>query len=155
MDTWKQIGVGASHGGVMGLHMRCTKSHQNTPKCTISHSGQTRDTLFCHAMVTILVHFDAFWCILVHLMCNPLTPPWLALTPLPLQVSIHSRNGSYQSLRTNSNHSALTCYVQHFSAFWCFWCILVHLMCNPMTPPWLALTPITFGVSIYSRNGLH
>ena len=61
----------------------------------ISHSGQIRNALLCHVVVTILVHFDAFWCILVHLMCDPLTPPWLALTPLPLQVSIKSRNGSY------------------------------------------------------------
>ena len=34
MDTWKGRGVQASHWGIMGLHMRRTKMHQNGPKCT-------------------------------------------------------------------------------------------------------------------------
>ena len=34
MDTWKGIGVSATHGGVMGSHMRCTQMHQNAPKWT-------------------------------------------------------------------------------------------------------------------------
>ena len=152
------------------------------------------------------------------LICNPMAPAWLALTPLPFQVSIYSSFGSH---RTNgslnkfeipcsvmlwtsfknilvhlgafwcasyatpwplhdllwllcpskhpftpeidhmshsgqiSNYFALRCNGAHFVLFGPFWCILVRLMCNPMTPPWLALTPITFEVSIYSRNGLH
>ena len=59
-------------------------------------------------------------------MCNPMTPPWLALTPLPFQVSIYSRYGSHRtngSLRTNLKYLALSCYGHHFRAFWC---ILVH-----------------------------
>ena len=54
----------------------------------ISHSGQIQNTLLCHAMETTLVHFGQFWCLLVHLMCNPITPPWLSLTPILFQVSI-------------------------------------------------------------------
>ena len=61
----------------------------------ISHSGQICNTLLSHGTVTILVHFGAFNAILVHLMCNPMTLPWLALTPIPFQMSIYSRNGSY------------------------------------------------------------
>ena len=59
----------------------------------ISHSGQIWNNLLCHAMDTILVHYGALWCILVNLMCNPMTPWWLAPTPTPFQVSIYSRNG--------------------------------------------------------------
>ena len=188
----------------------------------MSHSGQIRNTLLCDAMVTILMLFGPFWCILVRHMCNPMTPPWLALTPLPFQVSIYSSFGSHRtngSLRTNLKYLALSCYGHHFRTFWCilvhlgafwcasyatpwplhdllwllcpskhpftpeidhmshsgqisnyfalrcngahfvlfgpFWCILVRLMCNPMTPPWLALTPLPFQVFIYSRNGSH
>ena len=89
----------------------------------ISHSGQIQNTLLCHAMVTILVHVSPFWCILVHIMCNPMTPQWLALTHLLFQVSIYSRNSSYWSLRTNLKQFALSCYGHHFSALWC---TLVH-----------------------------
>ena len=35
--TWKRIGVTASHGGVTGSHMRCTKMHQNVPKWSPWH----------------------------------------------------------------------------------------------------------------------
>ena len=34
MNTWKRIGVGASHGGVLGSNMRCTKAHQSAPEST-------------------------------------------------------------------------------------------------------------------------
>ena len=61
----------------------------------ISHSWQNRNNLLCHAMETTLVHFDQFWCLLVHLMCDPMTPPWHALSPILFQVSIQSKNGSY------------------------------------------------------------
>ena len=119
--------------GVVGLHMRCAKKHRNQPKLTkldaqtteekfvtsmccnaivtifvefwcisratlcplhdliglispfkcpsnpekdhIGHSGQIQNSLLCHAMTTILVHFYPFWCIQVHLTCNPMTPP--------------------------------------------------------------------------------
>ena len=37
----------------------------------IFHSGQFLNTLLSLAMVSILVHFGALWCILVHLMCHP------------------------------------------------------------------------------------
>ena len=59
----------------------------------IIHSGHIQNTLFCHGTVTFFVHFGAFWCILVHPMCDPMTRPWLALTAIPFQVSINSRNG--------------------------------------------------------------
>ena len=79
----------------------------------------------------ILVHIGAFWGILVHIMCNPMTPPWLALTPPPFQVSIYSRYGSCKSLRTNSKHLPLSWYCDHFSVFWS---ILVHFVGDPTTP---------------------
>ena len=37
METWKDGGVRASHGGVMGSHMRCTKMDQNRPKWSPYH----------------------------------------------------------------------------------------------------------------------
>ena len=37
--------------------------------------GQIQNTLLSHAMETILLHFGPFWRILVHLMCDPMTPP--------------------------------------------------------------------------------
>ena len=40
----------------------------------IKHSGQIQNALLCHAMRTIMVHFGQFWCILVHTMCNRMTP---------------------------------------------------------------------------------
>ena len=116
----------------------------------ISHLELIQNTLLCHAMRTILLHVGPLLCIFVYIMCDPMTPPWLALTPLPFQESIYYRKGSYKSLGTNLLCHALDTILMHFGAFWC---ILVHLMCNPMTPPWLALTPILFQVSIQSRNG--
>ena len=51
----------------------------------ISDSGQIWNTF---AMLTIWINFGLFWSILVHLMGDPTTPPWLFLTPIPFQVSI-------------------------------------------------------------------
>ena len=42
-----------------------------------------------HQNAPILVHFGPFWCILVYLMCDPMTPSWLVLTPIPFQVSFN------------------------------------------------------------------
>ena len=42
------------------------------------------------------------------------------------------KKGSYQSLRTNSKHLDTSCYGDHFGAICC---VLVHLMCDTMTPP--------------------
>ena len=64
------------------------KCPSSPEKDYISHSGQFWNNLLCHAMVTILVHLYPFWCILVHLICNPMTPPWLLLTTIPFQVSM-------------------------------------------------------------------
>ena len=89
----------------------------------ISHSGQIRNTLLCQAMVTSLVHFVPFLCILMRLMCDPMTPQWLALTPILFQISIQSRIYSYLSLKTNLKHFALSWHEDHFGASWC---ILVH-----------------------------
>ena len=168
MNTWKRIGVSVSHEGVMGLH-NAHEVDQNGPiytkmvtivwqskvfricpewhiwsitglngnfigkevrasanganlcssctatwllpdlswllppfKCPFNpemyhnnHSGQIRNTLLSLAMVTILVDSGALWCVLVHLMCDPMTPPWLALTPILFQVFILSKNGLY------------------------------------------------------------
>ena len=40
----------------------------------IKHSGQIRNALLCHTMRTDMVHFGQLWCILVHTMCNCMTP---------------------------------------------------------------------------------
>ena len=163
-------------------------------------ASEIQNTLLYHDLVTILVHFGIFWCILVNIMHNPMSPPLIALIPIPFQVSIWSRNG-YQSLGQIWN--ALFCHaiLVHFCASWCilmhldalsnsyplsgvhlfqkwitlvtkekletlcchgimttlvnfgaFCCILLDLMHNLMTPPWLVLTAIPFQVPIYSRN---
>ena len=105
----------------------------------ISHSGQIQNTKLCHAVETISMQFGAFWCIMVHLMCNPVTPIWLALTHLPFQVSIYSGNGSHKSLRTNSKYFAQSWYSDHFGLFSS---ILVHLMSNPTAPVyWIFIKP--------------
>ena len=59
-------------------HRVTHKMHQNAPKCI--KTDQNRPKL---------------WCILVHFMCEPMTPPWLVLTPIPFQESILSRKRSY------------------------------------------------------------
>ena len=61
----------------------------------ISDSGKFETLLHCHAILTIWIKFESFWSILVHLMGDPTTPSWLVPTPIPFQVSILSRNGSY------------------------------------------------------------
>ena len=105
----------------------------------ISHSGQIWITLLSHGTVTILVHFGALWWILMHfgdLMSNPMSPPWLALTPIPFQMSIYSRNGSYLTLKTNSKYFALSCSIM---AWWPFWSVLVHFVafcCTSYAMPW-------------------
>ena len=63
------------------------KCPSNPEKDYISHPGQLWNSMICHAMATILVNSYPFWCILVHLICNPMTPPWLLLTLIPFQVS--------------------------------------------------------------------
>ena len=57
-------------------------------KDCISHSGQLWMSLICHAMATILVNSYLFWCILVHLICNPMTPS-MTSTDSFLLSSIH------------------------------------------------------------------
>ena len=69
------VHLGAPHVQPHGPSMTCTKRPFTPEMGHISHSGQIRNTLLCHAMDTILMRFGAFWCILVHLMCNPMTPP--------------------------------------------------------------------------------
>ena len=91
----------------------------------IKHSGQIRNALLSHAMRTVMVYFGQFWCILVHTMCNPMTPLWLALTPPPFQVSITpftpdmdrwSHSGQIQN--TYLFYGTVTILV-YFCPFWC------------------------------------
>ena len=121
------------------------KCPSNPEKDNKSYSTQIQISLLYHAMVNILVHFGH----LVHFMCNPMTPPWIVLTPKPFHVSMLSKKKWYKSLRTN-------CLIIIWWPFWSilvhfdlFWHILVHLMCNPMTTPWLVLTHIPFYMSRY------
>ena len=107
-------------------------------------------------------HLRTFWCILVHLgafWCASYATPWplhdllwlLCPSKHPFTPEIDHMSHSGQI----SNYFALRCNGAHFVLFGPFWCILVRLMCNPKTPPWLALTPLPFQVFIYSRNGSH
>ena len=53
----------------------------------ISHSGWNSKR-FCSVMLGWPTdHFGPFWSVLVHLMGDPMTPPWLFLTPVPFIVS--------------------------------------------------------------------
>ena len=90
---WLMVRFGAPH--VRSHDPSMTSSLSSSFKCPftpemdyISYSGLIRNTLLLHAMVTNLVLFGPFLCILMHLMCNPMTFPWLALTPILFQVSI-------------------------------------------------------------------
>ena len=121
------------------LKLECL-SYIMVPCHTCHHERKLRTIVFLEnslretpCRVTILVHFYPFWCSLVHLMCDPMTPLWLALTLFPFQVSIKSRKRSYMSLRTNSKHfcSVMVTILVHLAPFWF---ILVHLMGNPTTP---------------------
>ena len=129
----------------------------NPEKDHIGHSGQIRNTF---ALSWYSEHFGPFWSIwyiFVHFGAPHVWPhdpsmTYTDLTPIPFQESIFSRKRSYKSLRTNSKHF---CSVMIWLPFWCilvhfsaFWCILVHPMSDPMTPPWLVLTPIPFQMSI-------
>ena len=64
------------------------KCPPNLEKYLVSHLGQIWNCLLYHAMVSILVHIGPFWWYLVHLMCDPMTPRWLVLTPIPFQMSM-------------------------------------------------------------------
>ena len=67
-------------------HVSPFKCPFNHKKDHISHSGQI--WYLCSVMIwwpfcSILVKFHAFLCILVHLIWDAMTPPWLALTFSP------------------------------------------------------------------------
>ena len=96
----------------------------NPEKDHISHSGQNQNT---SAVSYNGDHVGAFWCILVHLMCDPMTPPWL-LCPFncPFIPEI-----DHISLRTNSKCIAQSWSSDHFGSFWS---ILVHPLGIPTTP---------------------
>ena len=169
----------------------------------ISLSRQIQNYLLCHGMVTNLVHFGAFWCILMHLMRNPmlcLLSPFLS--PLNKKTDHLSHSTKFETLCSVMHFSAFLCILVHFDAFWstpcatpwllhdllwllspfkcpftpemdhishsgqiwntllshstvtilvhfsAFCCIFLHLMCNPMTPPWLVQNTIPFQVPI-------
>ena len=83
------------------------------------------------ALSCCIEHFGPFWCILVQLMCNPMTPPWLHWLLSPFKCpSIPEKNYISQSGLIR-NTFALSCYGDHFGPFWS---ILVHLMGDPSTP---------------------
>ena len=136
------------------LWLLCPSKHPFTPEIDhMSHSGQISNYFALRCNGAHFVLFGPFWCILVHLMCNPMTPPWLALTPIPFQVSIYSRNWSHKSLRTNSRCFAQSWYSDHFGPFWS---ILVHIMGDPTTPLyWIVIksskTCVQHTKSFYSR----
>ena len=146
MGTWKGIGVRASHGGVMGLHMRCTKMHQNGPKYTemVSIAWQSKVSRICPEWL--------IWSI--YGLNGLLEEDRIQSKSLrghgfthevhqnaPKWTKMHQKGHHSMTEQSISNLSWVTNVIHFFSAFWC---VLVHLMCNPITPPWLALTPTPF-----------
>ena len=108
-------------------------------------SEQVKFKILCSIMIwwqfwCILVYFDAFWWTLCTTLCP--SPPLITLTPIPFS-TVHLIQKWISVTWPNLKCFVLSCYGDHFSAFWC---ILMHLDA-------LALTAIPFQVSIYSRNG--
>ena len=97
----------------------------------ISHSVQIWNTLLCHGMDTILVHFGAFWCT----SCATQWPLhdllWL-LFPFKCPFIPEMDHISYSGQIRNAllSHGTVTILV-HFGPFWS---ILVHFVGDPTTP---------------------
>ena len=118
MDTWKGVGVRTSHGGVMGLLMRCTKMHQNAPKCT--------------KMVSIALQSKVFW----------ISPKWLMWSISGVNGHLEGCRSQSKSWRgygvahevhQNAPKKWITLVTQDkfeilcsVMLWWQFWCILVH-----------------------------
>ena len=66
-----------------------------------------------------------FWCILMHLMCDPMTPPHLSWLISPFKCSFNPEKDHIRQIRiwTNMKLFALSWYGDHFGPFWC---VLVH-----------------------------
>ena len=156
MDTWKRLRVRASHGRVMGTN-RWTKMHQKGHHCETDQkvsnlSSVTNMVLPMRCNKTRncyregpnnTIHFQKRWCILVQLMHYPMTPPWFACSFTPPGVHLIQK----WIILVTKDKIEIPCSVMPWCYFDTFSCILVHLMCDPVTPTWLALTPILFQVS--------
>ena len=103
--------------------------------------------LLNHAMVTILVYFGPFWCT-SWATPQPLHDWFWLLSPFKCPFNPEMDHDSY--LGQIQNTLAQSCYGDYFGPFWS---ILMHLMGDPTTPPWLVLTSFLFQVSIQPRNG--
>ena len=117
--------VRTSHEGVVVLHMRYTIAHYYIGVMNLNYElsscatwwllhklgsrwvneqvSEIQNTLLYHDLMTILVHFGAFWCILVNSMHNPMTPPLITMTKFKI-----------------------LCSVMVQWPFCAFWCILMH-----------------------------
>ena len=151
------VHFGAPHVWLHDPSMTCTDSYPlssvNLMKKRSYKSFRTSSKHFCSVMpkwqfLSILVHFGPFWCILMHLIQAPMTPPHLSRLISPFKCSFNPEKDhishSGQIWDSLFCHDMVTILV-NFGPF-CF--ILVQLMRSPTTPPWLVLTPIPFQVSI-------
>ena len=141
---WTKIVVhfGALHVWTHDPSMACTDSyplsrvHFIQKKIILVTQDKFETLLLCHDIVNILVHFGQFGtylCILVHLMYDPMTPPWLILTWLlsPFKSPFNPEKDHISHSGQIRNTFAPSWYGYHFGPFWF---ILVHLMGDPTTP---------------------
>ena len=133
---------GALHVWTHDPSMACTDSyplsrvHFIQKKIILVTQDKFETLLLCHDIVNILVHFGQFGtylCILVHLMYDPMTPPWLILTWLlsPFKSPFNPEKDHISHSGQIRNTFALSWYGYHFGPFRF---ILVHLMGDPTTP---------------------
>ena len=89
----------------------------------LSHSRQIWNNLLCHAMVTILVQFGAFWCILVHFGAPHEWPhdPFMTCSDSYTLSSVHLFKKWITLVTQDKLEILCSVMVQ-----WPFWCILVH-----------------------------
>ena len=165
MDTWKGIGLRICPGGVMGLHMRCTKRHQNWSKCTkvVSIAWQSKLFRFCHEWlmwsifglnghlevdrspsksckghgVALEVHQNEPKCTNIHPKGHHCKTDQKVLNLSPVtNIALHRRCTKTR----NCYREGLNNTIQFQKRC----CILMQLIHYPITPLWFALTSIPF-----------
>ena len=131
--TWGQLIIQVHNSNVIVCYGVPHVQHHNPfmacsdPFQLFIYYRQIQNTWLCHGMVTILVHLAICW-------CTSCATPWLLhdflwfLSPFkcPLTPEKDHISHSEQIQNTLLRHDL-------FGHFGAFWCILVHLMCDPMT----------------------
>ena len=133
---WKGIGVSTTHGGAMELHMRCTIMHLSQKKIilvTWEKFKTVYSVMLWWPFWSIFIHFGAFWCASYHV--QPHNPSMTSISPFKCPSNPEKDNKSYsRQIQISLLYHAMVKILVHFGH-------LVHFMCNPMTPPWIVLTP--------------